>query len=330
MKNKKIIFLLLLLCILSLTLFTMVSCKKDGEPQESTTIYYTATFDFKNGDEPYVVKVADGMLITPPIAPERENFIFNGWKTKGYYWNFENDHIWEDVDFVAQWIDASSIFTTKKNSDNTATITAYNGFLSEVRIPEIISGFTITAIGDGAFENYSNANTTVISLPKTVTSVGNAAFKNCNLSKIEIEGTLSYIGEEAFSGCALLEKITLSDKLTAIPYKAFAGCEALKDIKIPKGVTTIAEDAFDGCVAFQTIIIAAKDLAVENGAFANCDGLLTVFFEGTKEEWEQIVPNIDAGGDRNEKLLKAKVYFYSETEAEGDYWRYDNGEPRCW
>ena len=53
-------------------------------------------------------------------------------------------------------------------------------------------------------------------------------------------------------------------------------------------------------------------------------------FEGTKEEWEQIVPKIDAGGGGNDKLLEAKVYFYSETEAEGDYWRYDNGEPRCW
>jgi hypothetical protein len=128
----------------------------------------------------------------------------------------------------------------------------------------------------------------------------------------------------------LLENITLSDTLQTIPYKAFAGCEALKNIKISKSVTTIAEDAFDGCTALQTIIIAAKDLTVENGAFANCDGLLTVFFEGTQAQWEQIVPKIDAGGDRNNDLLEAKVYFYSETEAEGDYWRYDNAEPRCW
>ena len=334
MKNKKTIFKylsfsLLLLCILPLMLFSLVSCDDEEAPQP-TTIYYTATFDFKNGDEPYVVRVEDGTLAVPPIPPERENYIFNGWKSKGYYWNFSQDHIYEDVNFVAQWIDASSIFTTEKNSDDSVTVTAYSGFLSEIRIPEVISGLKVTAIGDNVFNDYGNSNTTVIVLPETVSSVGASAFKDCDAIKVEIEGKLSHIGDEAFNGCLLLENITFADDLKTIPYKAFAGCTALKDIKIPKGVTTIAEDAFDGCAAFQTIIIASTDLTVENGAFANCDGLLTVFFEGSKEEWEAIVPKIDAGGGGNDDLLEAKVYFYSETEAEGDYWRYDNGEPRCW
>ena len=334
MKNKKTIFSslafsLLLLCLLPLMLFTLVSCDEDDTPK-NTTIYYNATFDFKNGDENYVVRVEDGALITPPIAPERENYIFNGWKTKGYYWNFSSDFIREDVYFIAQWVDAASIFTTQKNSDDTVTVTAYSGFLSEVRIPEVISGFTVTAIGDNVFEDYSNGNTTVIALPKTVTSVGASAFKNCDASKIEIEGELSHIGEEAFSGCLLLESVKLSDELEVIPYRAFAGCEALTGVKIPKGVKTIAEDAFDGCSAMQTIIIAATELTIENSAFAGCDGLLTVFFEGNEAQWETIIQNTDAGGNGNDDLLDAKVYFYSETEKDGDYWRYDNGEPRCW
>ena len=334
MKNKKTIFSslsfsLLLLCIVPLMLFSLVSCDEEDVPKD-TTIYYTATFDFKNGDEPYTVKVEDGALVVPPIAPDRENYIFNGWKCKGYFWNFSQDYVYEDLNFVAQWVDASSIFTTKKNADDSVTVTAYNGFLSEIRIPEVISGFKVTAIGDGVFKNYRNGNTSVIVLPESVTSVGASAFQYCDGIKIEVKGKLSHIGDEAFNGCLLLENITLAEDLKTIPYKAFAGCTALKDVKIPKSVTTVAEDAFDGCAAFQTIIIASTDLTVENSAFANCDGLLTVFFEGSKEEWEEIVPKIDAGGGGNGDLLGAKVYFYSETEVEGDYWRYDNGEPRCW
>jgi hypothetical protein len=332
MKNKKFISLsLILLCILAMSVFSLSSCDDEDEQTGPTTIYFTATFDFKNGDEPYVTKVADGSLVTPPIPPERENYIFNGWKRKGYIWNFSKDAVFEDIEFAAQWIDASSIFTTQKISDSEVAITSYSGFLTEIRIPEIISGFTVTAIGDEVFKDYSSGTATMIVLPSTVKSVGDRAFSGCSEITVEIMGTLDHIGDRAFENCAKLKGISLSEKVTSIPYKAFAGCTALEEIKIPKSVLTVGEDSFNGCSAIKTMILSAPSATVENAAFANCGSLVTVFFEGTKEEWENVKTKMDVGGGGNDNLLEAKIYFYSETEADGDFWHYtDKGEPRCW
>ena len=319
----------ILVCLMSL--FAFSACNDNDENGNDTQkIYYTATFNFSNGDDPYTVKVEEGALITPPIAPERENYIFNGWKQKGYIWNFDTNYVFSDVSFTAQWIDASSIFSTQKNSDDSLTVTEYKGSLTEIRIPEIISGFRVSAIGDGVFQNFADGNATVIVLPKSITSVGTAAFEGCSELKVIVEGSLSHVGERAFNGCLQLESIAFDDSLTQIPFKTFAGCSALKDIKIAKGTKTIGEDAFDGCSAIQTLIISSKELSVENSAFADCDALVTVFFEGTEEEWNAVYSKIDVGGSGNADLLDAKVYFYSETEAAGDFWYYNaDGEPRC-
>ena len=330
MRTKRIIIIsaLIILCLCSL-----ISCGEkidNGPPEEK--VYHTVTFNFNNGDDIYTVKVEDGNTIPQPISPERENYIFNGWKTEGKYWDFSVQRIYEDKNFVAQWIDASSIFSYAPNDDGTITVTAYNGNLSEIRIPEKISGMTVSGIGESVFENFSDETARIISLPETVTSIGDGAFKNCT-EQIVIDGEISYLGESAFENTAKLTEINLSDSLESIPFKAFSGAASLTEITLPKNLKSISEDAFMNCTVLRSLIVSSSELSVGNSAFSGCTSLVTVFFTGSSDEWQKTLDRVDNGGNGNDILDNVKVYYYSENEPQtsGDFWYYnDKNEPRCW
>ena len=67
-----------------------------------------------------------------------------------------------------------SAFSYTTGSDGTVTITKYNGSASNVEIPDTIAGKAVTAIGDEAFSE--NENLLSVTIPASVTSVGDAAF----------------------------------------------------------------------------------------------------------------------------------------------------------
>ena len=150
---------------------------------------------------------------------------------------------------------------------------------------------------------------------------------------ITVLGTLSHVGEQAFDGCIMLNPVTLDRSLDKISFRAFAECLLLTEIKIPQSVTVIEEDAFSGCYYAQTMLIMSTDFTVEDSAFAGCDNLVTIFYIGSEAEWEAVLSKVNNGGNGNDNLRDADVFFYSETEptSEGDFWHFnDKGQPRCW
>ena len=328
MKMKRII---LVVATALLALLCLASCDNNDVTGPVGDTYYTATFKFNNDQADYAVQVKNNELIPAPISPERENFIFNGWKNEGKIWDFTKDTIYADVTFTAQWLDASSIFSYSVNTDGTITVTGYNGKLTEIRIPEVISGLTVTAIGDAAFKGLDDLDVTLITVPKTVTSIGKSAFEGCDYMPITVLGKLSFVGEQAFDGCVKLNPVTLDESIDKISFRAFADCLSFSEIKIPKDVTLIEEDAFSGCFAAQTMLIMSSDFEVEDSAFAGCDNLVTIFYIGNETQWETVLSKVNDGGNGNDNLRDAEVFFYSETEAEGNFWHFnDKGQPRCW
>ena len=122
MKYKK----LLSAAVVALLLVTsLVGCTKEPPTLTDTTKYYTASFNFNNGAETYTIQLKNGSKISPPITPERDNYIFNGWKESGKIWDFEESKIYTDLSFTAQWIDASSIFSYSGFSFSIAASVAY-------------------------------------------------------------------------------------------------------------------------------------------------------------------------------------------------------------
>ena len=88
----------------------------------------------------------------------------------------------------------ASDFEIEKNADMTCAIVGYKGKDAVVDIPTSIAGYTVTAIGEGAFVGC--VSLTSITIPESVTAIGAGAFYYCwDLTSITIPDSVTAIGE---------------------------------------------------------------------------------------------------------------------------------------
>ncbi len=116
-----------------------------------------------------------------------------------------------------------------------------------------------------------------------VTSIPERAFKDSPLSEISIPATVETIGDYAFSGCAALESVNLTDGLTTIGYGAFKNCTALIQIAIPATVKTIDRATFSGCAALASVNLNDGLTQIDAGAFNSCTALTQISIPATVE-----------------------------------------------
>ena len=82
-------------------------------------------------------------------------------------------------------------------NSETGEITDYDDNCEkDVKIPETIRGVAVTSIGDGAFN--SNNSLTSVTIPNSVTSIGNRAFGENNLTSVTIPSSVTSIESFAF------------------------------------------------------------------------------------------------------------------------------------
>ena len=110
-----------------------------------------------------------------------------------------------------------------------------------------------------------------------MTSIGDEAFANWNgefdgLTSITIPGSVTSIGQSSFYGCRGLTSIKIPDSVTSIGQYAFIGC-GLTSITIPDSVTSIGDAAFDSCLGLTTIVIGSGVTSMGGGVFSRYAGL---------------------------------------------------------
>ena len=167
-----------------------------------------------------------------------------------------------------------------------------------------------TANKISAYAFYGCSGLTSITIPDSVTSIGDSAFSGCSgLTSITIPDNVTFIGESVFYGCSSLTSVTIGNGVTSIGDYAFIGCSGLTSVSIGNGVTSIGYEAFYDCSALTIITIGNGVASIGYEAFYGCNGLKTVFYKGTEEQWNNIL--IDT---RNNYLVDANIY-YSESES---------------
>ena len=147
--------------------------------------------------------------------------------------------------------------------------------ITTIEIPK-----TVTAIGDGAFKNCTKL--AKIILPNSITQIGPSAFGGCEeLTKINIPNGITTINAGTFADCKKLTKIILPDSVTSIGHFAFEYCEKLTKIIIPQSVTDIGEETFQGCEKLAKIVLPNGITSIGSRAFAKCTSLTKTNIPGS-------------------------------------------------
>ena len=190
-------------------------------------------------------------------------------------------------------------------SENVIHLYSLNKDVEELIIPETINGYPVTKINNyfscGVFDRIEN---------------------NC-LKKLTIPESITYIGEYAFYKCLVLEEINFLTRSTGvtIDIRAFYGCSSLTEIVFPKKCY-LSEYAFSYCTNLKEVVIGYDLTTIPTAAFYGCNLIENVYYCGAQHRWEEKV-RISAD---NNTIKNANIYFYSENEptAEGKYWHYDS------
>jgi len=131
----------------------------------------------------------------------------------------------------------------------------------------------LTTIGQSAFPNTPIASLTI---PKSVTTIGNSSFNNCNklvTLTFQDSSNLNLIDSNSFYGCAFLTSILIPDSVTAVGSDAFNSCQRLSSVKLPvnPSFTIISGGVFRGCSLLTDIVIPETVTNISNYAFYNCN-----------------------------------------------------------
>ena len=265
----------------------------------------------------------------------------------------------------APWGQYYSLIDTVKLSFGVSSIgdRAFSGYtsLTSVTIPD-----SVTSIGSGAF--YNCTSLTSITIPSSVTSIGDDAIswcigiesiivesgnskyhsegnclietesktliRGCKNSIIPSDGSVTSVGDYAFSCCIFLESINIPDGVTTIGDYAFEGCDkltnvvisdsvesiggfsflscgSLTSITIPRSLSSISNCLFYDCTSLKSIVIYNGITSIRTSAFYGCNSLTDVYYCGTEEEWNVIT--IESG---NEPLLDATIHFNPKPQVE--------------
>ncbi len=185
---------------------------------------------------------------------------------------------------------------------------------------------SVKRIGDSAFNTFVALKKVAFAAGSELESIGKDAFHWCKvLEEIELPSSVKTIGESAFEKCESLGSITLPEGVSGIAQYTFRGCKNLTTVSIPSTAANIGQWAFRDCSQLEEIVIPEGVSSIENQAFLDCTRLskvylpkslesiaivftvsggggrsLSVYYNGTEEEWKAVEKRSTIGNGRKE------------------------------
>ena len=205
------------------------------------------------------------MSLTSVIIPDSVTSINDnafGWVSNIIYHGTASGAPW-GARCMNGYVDGNLVY---EDSTRTTLLTCCCGAEGSISIPN-----SVTSIGNSAF--YGCSWLTSITIPNSVTSIGESAFAFCHsLTSITIPESVTNIGDEAFWGCESLTSITISNGVTTIGYRVFSFCNNLLSITIPSSVESIGGDSFSYCESLSSIVVEDGNLVYDSRD--NCNAII--------------------------------------------------------
>ena len=226
---------------------------------------------------------------------------------------------------------SSSCFTlsNKDDANMTATISAYNRTCggTDIIIPKVIDGYTITELGQ-----YSFTKITGVVMPEGLINIGQGAFAGGNFTNVVIPNSVTTIGNNAFVS-GRLTSIVIPDSVTLIGNFAFT-YNQLTSVIIGNSVQTIGDNAFSGGMQgnygpnqITSLILGNSVQTIGNYAFRNNqlssveipNSVITIGYMAFDENELTLVTigngitSIDAGAFSKGNSVKSNQYLASIT-----------------
>ena len=197
-------------------------------------------------------------------------------------------------------------------SKDKKTLLCCPGGKTEITIPN-----SVTSIGNFAFATCKLLLS--ITIPNNVTSIGYFVFAGCeSLTFVIIPNSVTTLEEGVFSGCTSLSNITIPNSVTSIGNGSFQFCTSLTTISIPNSVTTIDIEAFYDCSSLATITIPNSVTYIGGNAFLGCSSLVSLMIEA---EEPPMVGNHRIFEDEVSRSILIKIPCSSITKYKtAEYW----------
>lgn len=308
---------------------------------------YVSKISYDNGFILYEGKILVG------YNGESENLVVPDCVVSIQCWAFVSNYYVESI------VIPSSVVELGEYAFEFASITeVYYGGSLEDWLNISLNGYFSNPLSNGANLYIGNELVSELVIPESVESIPDFAFAGCkSLTSVTIPSSVQTVEEQAFCNCENLLNISICGENTIIEDDVFRGTAFYKDTsnwsfgclylgnilldgtdasvttcKIKNETIQIAERAFKIIIHVKNMVIPNSVKIIVNGAFPKKGSLKNVYYEGTAEEWQALIVNIDS----DNILFKVTVYFYVENEADvpddgENYWHYDSdGKPVAW
>ena len=136
-----------------------------------------------------------------------------------------------------------------------------------------------------------------IILPDTVVCIPSYTFKNSEITGITIPDSVTQIGDYAFQGCTGITNIIIPDSVISLGTHIFDECSSLENFTVPfvpknfyiplslQSATIfggeIYSNAFNGKTNLSSITIGSRVTSIGEKAFWNCTNLETIYWNAT-------------------------------------------------